>query len=252
MLYWTIGMTYAGMAMVEHGDYRAALRHIDEFRALVAEMNNIEFTAQAYTTAQLVYLLGADYAKAIETGLYALELGEKTHDLILMITLHRALAWAYARSGDPTSAEASSARARAIMEQLGGDVPLGAWFAAAEMERMLAQPYNDSAIVRAEELLERTRAADSIFPSGLLYRALAQATPTFTQAENYLNQSIGMFEAGEARAEVARTRVVYGDLLRANGSAADARRQWQAAADIFESGGFEREFAEVQARLAPA
>jgi hypothetical protein len=48
---------------------------------------------------------------------------------------------------------------------------------------------------------------------------------------------------------VARTRVVYGDLLRANGSA-DANRQWQAAADIFEAGGFEREFAEVRARLA--
>ncbi len=249
MLYWTIGMTYAGMALVEHGDYRAALRHVDEFLALVTDMNNIEFIAQAHTTAHLVYLLGADYETAVEFGVKAIDLAEKTHDLILLTTLYRSLSWTYTRLGDGVSAESSSVKGREIMDRLGGDVPLGAWFATFEIERLLIEGHTDAAVAKAEDLVTRLRAADAIFPSGLLYRVLAQASPSFAQAEAYLNDSLGMFQAGEARTEEARTRVAYGDLLRDRAEPAAARLQWQAAANIFEAGGFERDLADVRNRL---
>ena len=250
MLYWTIGMTYEALALVEHGDYHAALHHLDEFMSAVTIMNNVEFIAQANTAAHLVYLLGADYQQAITVGKQALEFSEKTHDLILLLTLHRSMTWAYSRVGNRAESARSSAQAQEIMEQLGGDVPLGDWFAAAEIERLFLDGERETAAEKAQQMIDRTRATDSVFPSGLAYRVLAQAQTASEQAEAYLNESLRMFTAGEARTEEARTRVLYGDLFRQRGDLDAAHVQWQSAAAIFEAGGFERDLADVRARLA--
>ncbi len=250
MLYWTIGMTYMGMTLVELGDYRAALRHVDEFVAAVTEMNNVEFIAQAHTTAHLVYLRGADYNRAVEAGLRAVALGEKTHDLILLMTIHRSLAWTYGSLRAWDRAAESTVQADEIARQLGGDVPLGDWFAASRIEALLAQGRREAAVAQAEEMLVRTRAMDSIFPSGLVCRVLAQASASPQQAESYLEEGLKLFAAGEAHTEAARTRVIYGDLLAARGESAAAYAQWQSAADVFAAGGFEHDLADLNTRLA--
>ena len=91
---------------------------------------------------------------------------------------------------------------------------------------------------------------DSIFPSGLVCRVLAQASASPQQAESYLEEGLKLFAAGEAHTEAARTRVIYGDLLAARGESAAAYAQWQSAADVFAAGGFEHDLADLNTRLA--
>jgi serine/threonine protein kinase/tetratricopeptide (TPR) repeat protein len=241
MLYWTIGMTYTGIALVLHGEYRAALKHGETFLEAVSTMNNVEFTAQAHTTMHLIYLLGGDYEQAIQSAQQALEYAEKTHDIILLITVNRGLAWASWRKGDWALAQAHQAQAQEFTQQMGGDVPLGNWFALGQIETHLWGGNRAGAIERAEALIAQANAADSPLPAGIANRMLAQALEDPEKAAEHLT---------EARVEEARTRVVFGDLLAASGDQNGARTHWQAAADTFEAGGFAYDLADVRKRLA--
>lgn len=250
MLYWTVGMTYMGISLVVHGDYRAALKHGDEFLEAVASMNNIEFTAQAYTTVHMIYLLGADYERAIEIGKEALELAEKTHDFILLMTMNHCLTWAYMRTGDVENAAAHIARVQEIAQQMGADVPLGNWFALGEVEALLRQGQNAAAIARGQALIDLSLATDSPLPAGIAYRMLAQASSTFEEADRCISESLRLLASGEAHTEVARSSVVYGDLLAQQGDSDGARTHWRSAAQTFEAGGFNFDLTAVRERLA--
>jgi hypothetical protein len=132
---------------------------------------------------------------------------------------------------------------------MGGDVPLGNWFALGPIESLLWQGQRAAAIEKAEALIALANATDSPLPAGIAYRMLAQAQESFEKAEENLNESLRLLASGEARAEEARTQVVYGSLLHERGEVDAARAHWQVAADIFEAGGFENELADVRARL---
>ena len=82
----------------------------------------------------------------------------------------------------------------------------------------------------------RAEASGCPAPLGLLARAQALLAPDDSAEELYL-ESIRLLETADARANVARTRLVYGEWLRRIGRRRDAREPLRAAFEMFDAMG---------------
>jgi tetratricopeptide (TPR) repeat protein len=146
-------------------------------------------------------------------------------------------------------------RSQAIGSQLGEQLLLMDWFAAAHAEVVLAAGRVEDALSRAEAAVELARSVGGLYGEGLAQRvwgqALAEASPPrWDEAEAHLSTSVQVLEAGEAFLEAARTHVVWGQSCRKRGDLLSALEHFEKAAAQFEASGLAHERERVRGYVA--
>ena len=110
-----------------------------------------------------------------------------------------------------------------------------ATFASADFVEAASRGGDSAAAAAATERYERrARAAETPFALGLLARAQALVELSGDAESNY-RHSVDLLETAGASAEVARSRLVYGEWLRRTNRRRDARDQLRAAHDTFDA-----------------
>jgi hypothetical protein len=107
--------------------------------------------------------------------------------------------------------------------------------------------------------VNQSRATDNIFAEGVARRVQGEAEarlqpppPPREGAEAHLAESVRLFEAGDARLEIARTHVAWGKVAQARGDLEAAREHFEQAAAQFEASGLEHELNTTRTLLAAA
>src|SRR5581483_3544188 len=157
------------------------------------------------------------------------------------------------------ASERDMATVREICQRIGGRLVLALWLDAAHAESLLRATRAAEARVGAEQTRDDARAASDILAQSLSERVLGQIVartePTrAADADAHFAASLRLFQEGDARLEAARTHIVWGKWLRADGRAAStnvlaARTHFEQAAAQFEISGLVRELAEARALL---
>jgi DNA-binding CsgD family transcriptional regulator len=113
---------------------------------------------------------------------------------------------------------------------------LGALRAADAVEAHVRSGNNAAAQAPLAYLADRTAATRSALDHGLLARSRAMLSSD-SGGEDHFRESIVKLETCDARLQLARSRLVYGEWLRRQKRRRDARQQLEAAHDTFESMG---------------
>ena len=149
------------------------------------------------------------------------------------------------------------AEAHAEAETIGGRVVAADWIAAASAELALNAARPEEAVIRAQGAIEMARSIGGIFGEALAQRVWGQALarlspPRHQESDLHLASSLGLFETGHCKVEVAHTHLAWGVLCRDRGDRPAAIDHLQAAADQFEDAGLVRRATEARDALGAA
>jgi tetratricopeptide (TPR) repeat protein len=210
----------------------------------------------AYPLLAVVHLMGGDVEQMLATSRAGAQLGVASGNLLPTYSALATQAWAESRLGQHDAARQSLAQAEALSQNIGGHYLIDDWLAAIKTEMALNAGQIAEALERAEDAVHFARSVDGKFAEAIARRVWAEALVALdppqwdeADADAHLAQSWRLLDAGEARLEAARTRVVWGKILRERGDAQAAREHLEKAAAQFEASGLERELEEARKLL---
>jgi len=248
---WIFATGLRGTALAAGGDYTAGLTEAQRALARARATNSHRDIARSHITLSIVYYIGGDYASMLEESRLAVEVARQSGDIVNAYLGYGFKGWAESRVGRHEEAIQSMLRSQAIGSQLGEQLVLRNWLAAAHAEVVLAAGRVEEALSRAEAAVELARAAGGLYGEGLAQRVWGQAMaeadpPLWEEAEVHLAASVQLLEAGEAFLEVARTRVVWGQICRKRGTLLSAQEHFGKAVAQFETSGLASEREKVR------
>ncbi|HUS16690.1 MAG TPA: hypothetical protein VM536_16970, partial [Chloroflexia bacterium] len=165
-----------------------------------------------------------DIPRDLDATRAALDLAEKTGDLLQTYIGCAQRAWAYSRLGEHATAEEFMAQSRATGKQLGSRLILANFFAAQEAELALNAGRPAEAIARAAAAIAAGQALGELPVDGLAHRVWGEAlaagpTPDRAAADEHLAASVQAYLAGAALLEGAHSERAWGRVCRAHGDA---------------------------------
>lgn len=201
-----------------------------------------------------IHLVLGDHVKMLEESRQSVALAEQTGARLYAFFGSGFRSWAIGRLGDFDAALVEMRRTIELGRDLGSDLVLAAWFAAAEAEIYLAAGRVQTAIARAEDVVATYRPLGNLFAEGLAERVWARGLASLgprelSRAEEHLAASVRAFEAGGARIEVARTHVAWGQVSRELDDRATAIAHLERAAGQLAESGLNAELAQVTRQL---
>jgi len=175
------------------------------------------------------------------------------------------------RAGQYDAALAYAAKAKAIMQALGGRLVMADQLAALDAEIALGAGRAQEAVALAERAVDIAQDRKAIYCEGLARRtwglalailarpvqSVAEGLPgpsdiegrRWEEAEAQLAHSLRLLEAGQARLDAAHTHVAWGGTCRDRGDLAAAREHWEQAAAQWETSGLTHELARTRALI---
>ncbi|HZQ10345.1 MAG TPA: hypothetical protein VFD70_27450 [Anaerolineae bacterium] len=242
---WILAMVIGSSATAARGQYKTALHHAEQGMALAQEVQYADGLAIAYNCLALIYLTGNDMERVVEMSRTSLEQSLRFHNLLTVYSALATLAIAQSRLGQHEAAKSSLAQARDTEAEFGGRLFIDDWIDAFEAELALNAGEYETAVSRAENVVERF--VDSLYAPALAHRVWAQALAVLNpldwdDAARHFSSSLELFESGDARLEAARTHMAWGKLNQECGDWIAAREHFERAAAQFEESGLEREF----------
>lgn len=124
--------------------------------------------------------------------------------------------------------------------------------ASADAETAVSAGRAQEALDLAEKAVSLAQKMESRYTEGTARRAWGLALaglepPKWDEAEMQLATSLGLYESGQARLEVARTHLAWGIVCRDRGDLAAAREHWEQAAAQWEASGLADELSRTLA-----
>jgi len=140
-------------------------------------------------------------------------------------------------------------------EQIGGRLVLQDWLAVAHAELALNAGQHEEALKRSDDALREAKSVGSILTVGMGHRVRGHAlsrlnAPRWDEADQSMDQSLQLFEQGQAHAEKARTHRAWGHVHHLRGNHAAARKHLEQAATQFEEYGLSAELADTRELIA--
>lgn len=249
---WILNMGFLGLARVGQGEVAAGMAEVERPLALALAINNNTGITIGHIFIAFGSLLMGDMHRLMIASRAALEFAHKSNELLPIFHAHGFLAWAESRAGQHAVARQHFSEMKAAGERLGGQAYLSDWFAAAEVEMALNEGQVSAALTLAERAATAVQAAGGHLAEGWIHRTWAQALMAqqrWAEAEAHASQSLALFEAGPARLEAARTRIIWGRLCQDTGQAESARAHFEKAAAQFEASGLAREWEQAKQLL---
>ncbi|MCA1554162.1 MAG: hypothetical protein LC737_07275, partial [Chloroflexi bacterium] len=252
---WVRATIYYGLSLAAQGRYAEGMTAGERGLARAVEMNDRTSIGVSYVIRALIYFMGNDMQRVMETALQLRPVAEQAGDRMYVWVTYGYEGWAQSRLGNQEAAVALMKRQHELMQQLGGRIVLGDWFAAADAEIALRCGRVADALALAQQAVAGGQAMGSVFSPGLAHRVWAQALaasepPQWDEAATHMAESARSLEAGEAFLESARTHVAWGDLCRACNDLAAAREHYEIAAQRFESAGLGAELEQTRQCLS--
>lgn len=246
---------FRGFAWLMQGNYQTAQTEITRARELANAANSLTGLALAQGASGMVYLFANDIPHAIEFAQAMMETAAKSGDRLHAYMSRGFLAWAQIRAGNLDEAETIMTETRAIADTTGGRLVFADWFIGAQAERALQMDDYAQAIDFAQLATEQANAIGGLFSAGLAHRIWAQALACqapidWKQIEAHLNTSLEMFQAGDAKLEIARTHRTWGQLLQARDDTFGAREHFEQALPQLELAQMKMETEETQHLIA--
>ena len=252
---WVLTAGLVGASLAARGRCAEGLDEAQRALTRAQEIRSVSSVAISRLFLAFIYLTVGDPIKMLEESRQSVALAEQAGARLYTFFGSGFRSWATGRLGDFDAAIADMHRTIELGRGLGTDLVLAAWFAAAEAEIYLAAGQVQTAIARAADVVAIYRPRGNLFAEGLAERVwargLARQGPSgLSQAEEHLAASIRAFEAGDARIEVARTHVVWGQVRRELRDHATAIAHFERAARQLAESGLIGELTEVNRQLA--
>ena len=246
-------MGYLGVALTAIGRCAEGLASAERGLAGSQALGGPTGIGQNLILLSGVHVLRADARALFETSSAAIDVGDRARDRVVTYAGHGFRAWAEARMGDYERAAKDMARCFALGAELGAQIVIADWFAAADAELALARGRGADAVAKAEHAIEIGGKIQSAFSPGLAHRtrglAIAALDPSRRdEAERDLAQSIALLRSGDCAVEVARTHREWGALLARLGDSGGEHLLEALAA--FEAAGLAAEADETRRLLA--
>jgi tetratricopeptide (TPR) repeat protein len=241
---WILNAGFLGIALAARGQGAAALELREQCLARAEAASSPTNIAVSHSTAAVIDVFVGENARARLISRIAVDAAELSGDQVYAYLGCGVGAWADSRLGRHASALAEMMRARAIAARLGQRFVMADWFLAVEAELALAAGQLEQAIEFAEAAAEGVRATGGAFAEALARRTwgvalAAMSPPDLEEAALRLEESLRLFEIGDARMEAARARVDLAKVLAARGDSEEACREFGTAAhDLTEGGAF--------------
>lgn len=239
---WVATVEFLAAARAIRGRYAQGIAEAQAGLSRANNLHSVTGISVAHMLHAAIYIASGDAARMLEASNAVVSVSEGAGERLWTALGYSFQGWAHSRLGDHAAAASSTAKAKVIIEGLGGRVVAADWLAAAEAEIAFNAGRNDEALTLAARALEFAQQGGGIFGAALAERIWAQALaraepPQWEAVDKRLTNAMSLFEEGDNRLEVARTHVVWGDLCRGRGdlSAAsahyrDALRQFEASA----------------------
>ena len=207
-------------------------------------------TGQGYLA--LIYLMIGDANRALEAAQACIENAERGGEFHQAIHGYLIKGSAQVSQGQHEQAQESMQQGQQLAEKIGHEWT-DMYVLALEAEVALLSGQYAEAIVQVQNVLAQSE--DSPWMQGRIHRLWARAIAAtdlarWDEAEEHFTASLGAFELGEARIEVAHTRVIWGKLLAQRGDIKGAREHLMQAAAQYEASELTQKVAEVTAVLA--
>ncbi len=234
---WILAKVCLAISLAGQGHYREGRALGEEAVAKALALGDRTSVASARAMAARVEFMAGDLERMLEESRLGLQVAETANPLVKYMGLGFQ-AWTETRLGRHETARATMKEADAIAAEFGTRLIFGDWFAAASAEIKLNAGQYELALELAEHAVAEARRAGGVFSEGIAQRvwgqALAGLAPSeYREAASHLEQSLELFEEGEAVIEAARTHVAWGRVLAQRGHWDAAREHLEKAAAQF-------------------
>jgi transcriptional regulator with AAA-type ATPase domain/class 3 adenylate cyclase/tetratricopeptide (TPR) repeat protein len=234
---------FAGMALADAGEFARAVPRADQGVRLATEIRNPFALAAAHYFRGAVRSDRGEWAAALEDFADGRRIAEEVGDRFRLYALKVYEGRALTKAGDPRRGRAVLEECIAIAEQLGTTLFLSrpkAFLA----ECLIVLGEVEAANRVAQEGVRLAEESGERHGNALAHRALAEALfrrdpPDVVQAEATFLKAIEIQEENGERPELARSLVIYAQLLRASGQERRAREVADRAMGMFRHMGME-------------
>ncbi|MDQ2696783.1 MAG: AAA family ATPase [Pseudomonadota bacterium] len=252
---WVRTAIYLGAAKAARGDYHGGLACLDQGLERATRTHNAAAACTCHLLAWTAHFMARHLPGMEEAARNAVATAASIGYGYYQYWAYGFAGWTAILAGDLAAAADHLARSQAIGRTFGPRPIMAEWFAIAEAELAFRRRRIEETLVLAQAAAELAEAEGKVFSCGLAHRLRAEALaaldpPRRSEAEAHLATALHFLEAGDARLEAARTRVVWGQICLAQGNHDAARRHWEQAAGQFQVTGLGGELAEVRGLVA--
>jgi tetratricopeptide (TPR) repeat protein len=234
---------FAGMALADAGEFARAVPRADQGVRLATEIRNPFALAAAHYFRGAVRSDRGEWAAALEDFADGRRIADEVGDRFRVYALKVYEGRALTKAGDPRRGRETLEDCIAIAEQLGTTLFLSrpkAFLA----ECLIVLGEVESASRVAQEGVRLAEESGERHGNALAHRALGEALfrrdpPDVVQAEAALLKAVAIQEENGERPELARTLVIYADLLRTSGQEPRAREVAERATTMFRDMGMD-------------
>ena len=232
---WIRAVFEHGVTLAAKGSYEEGLAECQRALARSRELNYQYGIAQSTLGLSRIYADAGNLACATEFTRQAIEAAELSGDRILIYLCYAVRAYAELCVGEFDAASESMAKGQAIAREHGGQLmtaDIGAGYIAGVA---LGKGQVEQALSLAEQAVAMARKMGGIWGEGMAHqvcgRSLAMLNPPrWDEAEAQMDESLRLFELGEAALHAARTRMYWGIICRDRGKTDTAREHFKKAA----------------------
>jgi tetratricopeptide (TPR) repeat protein len=252
---WVLAVGFLGMAQAAQGDIEAGLGQTARAFARAQDLGTPIGIADSHIFSSFIYMQQGAYTKVIAHADAALAAATQLGDHLMIYMASNVRGWGASRLDRFAEAEADLRRGQELAAQMGGQLFFADLFLSAYAELAWRQGQAEVARERAARALEVARVVGNVYSEGLAERVMGLAimdmerTSPNPRVESHFRASLQLFQAGNARLEAARTRMVWGNHLRARGEEARAREHFAEAAAQFQASRLDDELQAALHRL---
>lgn len=255
---WFGALCALGASLAMRGQVEEGLAEVQRALEWVEASQNAFGITQSRMYLLVACLEQEDMTRVLEESEQTVEVAAKSQTSLFASLALGFKALASSRLGKPQDALETMAAAQALGAQLGGQLLLFDWLAAANAEIAYNAGKFEDAIRLAQQAVTLAESCDGILAEGWAQRVWGQAAAKAEgesrneQVDEHLARSLELFERGGAVLEAARTRVAWGKVLQARGNADAALPHFEQAAAQFRASGLTGALAQTQQLLEKA
>ncbi len=230
------------MALAGTGDYPLACTEALNALEHARSINQPNILLLSLMVVSFVSWLGHDWPATIEHAKQAIAACQQAGELIYVFPMHGVQAWVKSFLQMPESADSDRAARLQLGQSLGGRLVVADWFDASDGEIELNAGRNKEALELAQAVSARSGATGELVMSyGIAERvwgsALSRLGGTAAECDAHFASSIAIFEKGNLVLQIALTRLLFSQALRARGEKAAAAVQLALATEQLQKSG---------------
>ncbi len=210
-------------------------RNVNVLFARARELNSLYGIAYSTLGLSRIYADAGNLACTTEISRQGIEAAEQSGDRVLVYLCYASRSYAELCALKLEAADESITKCQAILQELGGQLAGVDITASTIAEMVLCKGQVEQALSLAEQAVATAEKTGGIWAVGMARqvwgRSLAALSPPrWDEAEAQMDESLRLFELGEARLRAARARMHWGIICRDRGNADAAREHFEKAA----------------------